>query len=341
MSSPSNFAQATQDLRLYDLAHRAVALWNLDVESLEPIKVRENAVFAIISAAKSRAVLRIHRFGYHSDDALRSEFSWMEALRRFGINTPRPLLSRTGRIFERVELPGLPGVRQSDVLEWVDGVQLGSVEQGISLDVGSVEPSYRAIGELAARIHNQATNWQRPVNFVRHAWDVAGLVGDNPLWGRFWELEALSGSQRTLIERTRSRLRRDLEQFGMKADRFGLIHADLVPENVLVDRTRLSVIDFDDSGFGWHMFELATTLYFIRQESYYTRALDAVVAGYRAHRALPDAHLERLPAFMAARGATYLAWLHTRRGEQAAQDLAPQLIELAMSVFEDYLSSPG
>lgn len=340
MSSSSNFSGVTLDPLVFNLARRAVAFWDLDVESLEPIKVRENSVFRIVSGGINRAVLRIHRFGYHSDEALRSEFSWMEALRRSGINTPRPILSRSRNVFEKIEIPDLSEVRQSDVLDWVNGVQLGSVERGISSDLGSVEPAYRAIGELAARIHNQAANWKRPIAFARHAWDINGLVGECPLWGRFWELEALSRSQRRLLERVRPRLRRDLQEFGMSADRFGLIHADLVPENVLVDGKHLSVIDFDDAGFGWHIFELATTLYFIRHETYYSKALDAVVAGYREYRSLPGSQLEWLPAFMAARGLTYLGWLHTRRGEKAAQELASQLIELAMSVVEDYLSSP-
>ncbi len=339
--SSSNTAAETQDPRLHDLARRAVALWDLEVESLEPIKVRENAVYGVRSRDGRRAVLRIHRHGYHSNEALRSEFEWMEALRHAGISVPRPLPSRAGRSFEELETANTPAARQVDVLEWLDGVHLGSIEQGISAEAGSVEAAYRAIGEVAARIHNQAAAWPRPSGFVRHAWDLGGLVGGRPFWGPFWQLQSLSASQRTLMETVRARLQRDLEEFGSGPDRFGLIHADLVPENVLMNGSRLSVIDFDDAGFGWHLFEIATTLYFIRQERYYARALDAVVAGYRAHRALPDSHLERLPAFLAARGTTYLGWVDSRRGERAAQELAPQVIELAMSAAEEYLSSPG
>ena len=339
--SSSNVAAQRPDPHLHDLARRAVSLWDLEVESLEPIKVRENAVYGVVSRDGRRAVLRIHRLGYHSNDALRSEFEWMEALRRAGISVPRPLQSRAGRNFEELEAAHLPGARQVDVLEWLDGVHLGSIERGISAEAGSVEGAYRAIGEVAARIHNQAADWPRPAGFIRHAWDLDGLIGNRPFWGPFWQLDSLSASQRALMERVRARLKRDLEEFGTGRDRFGLIHADLVPENVLVNGNRLSVIDFDDAGFGWHLFEIATTLYFIRREHYYARALDAVIAGYRAHRALPDSDLERLPALLAARGTTYLGWIHSRRTEPAARALAPQVIELAMSVAEEYLSDPG
>src|SRR6185437_11237099 len=106
-----------------------------------------------------------------------------------------------------------------------------------------------------------------PPGFHRHAWNTTGLMGEQPLWGRFWELEALQPEERRLLERTR-----------------GAIAADLVPENLLVDDGRLCVIDFDDAGFGWHLFELATSLYFITDGEAFQLARDALIEGYRSER---------------------------------------------------------
>jgi Ser/Thr protein kinase RdoA (MazF antagonist) len=130
-----------------------------------------------------------------------------------------------------------------------------------------------------------------------------------------------------------------LLSYGKGSDRYGLIHADLVPENILVDADCLRIIDFDDAGFGWHMFEIATSLYFIRRETYYDTARDALIAGYRRHRQLADEHVRLLPMFLAARGTTYLGWVHTRKGEATARELTPQLIELALAVAADYLEA--
>lgn len=319
------------------LAEVGVKRWGDGVRSIEPIKIRENAVFRVILGNGRRAVLRIHRQGYHSTAALRSEFQWAEALRESGIIAPRAILSQSGRAIEEVALRDGGAVHQIDMLEWIDGVQLGSVEAGLSGEAASIQGAYRRIGALAARIHNHGVAWLRPVGFERHSWDLEGLVGSRPLWGRFWELESLSGSERSLVEKTRDRLRRDLSEFGVQPDRFGLIHADLVPENVLADGERLAVIDFDDAGFGWHLFELATTVYFMRAEAAYPRILDAAIEGYRERRLLPDEHLSYLPVFMAARAMTYLGWLHTRKSEPAASALRPLLVDLAMSAATDYL----
>jgi len=324
-----------------DLLQRLALLvqrhWNLDCTSVEPIKVRENAVFAAHLQGGGKVVLRVHRCGYHSDAALHSERTWMQALSDHGVEVPRHVLTNSGQSFEKILIEGFDGERQVDVFHWIAGQQLGSVEQGFTASAGSVGDVYRDVGKLAARVHNHSASWTAPEGFKRHAWDADGLAGENPFWGRFWELEALSDSQRELFVHLKQTLYRELRQFGTGSDRYGLIHADLVPENVLVDAGRLQVIDFDDAGFGWHLFELATSLYFIRRDAIYEDARDGLIDGYRQIRALPDAHLALLPLFLAARGTTYLGWVHTRRGEPVAQELTPQLIEMAMLAAEDYL----
>jgi len=319
------------------LALSATAWWPIEAVRIEPIKVRENAVFAVHLANGEKVVLRVHRLGYHSDEALQSEQLWMRALDAQRIAVPRHVLSKNGNAFELIGLSGLPGPRQVDVFEWIDGQQLGSVEQGLSAGAGSVAQIYHTVGELAARIHNQACEWRLPAGFKRHAWDADGLAGEQPFWGRYWELRALSPTQRDLFVRVKAAVLTDLQSFGTGPDRYSMIHADLVPENILASADRIRIIDFDDAGFGWHLFEIATSLYFIRREPYYEEARDALLQGYRQMRSLPQAHAALLPLFLAARGTTYLGWVHTRESEPVAQELTPMLIELAVAAAEDYL----
>jgi Ser/Thr protein kinase RdoA (MazF antagonist) len=322
---------------LQHLADLIAARWPLEPASVHPIKVRENAVYAVKLQDGVKVVLRVHRCGYHSDAALNSERSWMLALAEHGIEVPRHVLSTAGQSFELLHIEGFEGERQVDVFEWIQGEQLGSVEQGVNAAASDLGAIYEDIGRLAARLHNHSTHWTAPVGFQRHAWDAEGLAGEQPFWGRFWDLEALSAPQRKLFSRLRETLWRDLNEFGKEPDRYGMIHADLVPENILVDGSKLQVIDFDDAGFGWHLFELATSLYFIRRDAVYEEARDALISGYRQTRPLSDDHLRRLPMFLAARGSTYLGWVHTRRGEPVAQEMVPQLVEFATAAAEDYL----
>ncbi|HWX37463.1 MAG TPA: phosphotransferase [Steroidobacteraceae bacterium] len=339
MTGHSNSAAAPFLDEMQALATVALREWDLEVLNLAPLKVRENAVFRIDMAGGGRAVLRVHRSGYHSDEELDSEFVWMRALEAAGIPVPRVIRSRNGRNFEVIATRAGSDARQIDVFEWIDGRQLGSVESGVSGEGAALAEQYHMIGAIAARMHNHTTDWQQPRGFRRHAWDAAGLVGEQPFWGRFWDLAALSPGQKSLLLRARGKIAGELAAYGSSPDRYGLIHADLVPENLLVDGRRVQVIDFDDAGFGWHLFELATSLYFITGDGIYETAREALIRGYRSERALSDEALARLPLFLAARGTTYLGWVHTRQGSDTARELTPFLVERACAVAEDYLGN--
>ena len=327
---------ATQAQRLEAAGHAALRHWNISDASLHLIKYRENAVFRVDSAGPRRA-LRLHRYGYHSDAELLSELQWMQALGDAGITVPTIVAAESGDLFVTHAGDGLPGDIQVDLFEWIEGEQLGSVEEGI-IDDASVATTYRTIGELAARVHNQAVTWQLPPGFARHAWDAEGLAGEQPFWGQFWKIEAASDAERDLLVRGRGAVFAGLNQLAKSPGTYSMIHADFAPENIMVDGDQLRLIDFDDAGFGWHLFELVTSLYFIYGESYFDRAQEALIEGYRAHRQLPDQQLELMPLFFLARGFTYVGWVHTRHETETAKELTPMLLEAACEQAENYLS---
>ncbi|MFQ5983755.1 MAG: phosphotransferase enzyme family protein, partial [Woeseiaceae bacterium] len=313
---------------------QALQHWNVHDATLDLIKYRENAVFRV-EYDGSRKALRLHRHGYHSDDELRSELQWMRALEDAGIPVPVVIPAESGELFVKQADPGLPGEIQVDLFEWIDGEQLGSVEEGVA-DEASVESIYATMGELAAMVHNQATIWQPPQGFTRHAWDAEGIAGEQPIWGRFWELESASPSERELMRRVRDRVYQELTSLAKSPGTYSMIHADFAPENLLVDGDRVRLIDFDDAGYGWHLFEIATSLYFIQDEPYYEQAKDALIEGYRRHRQLCDEELAQLPLHFLARGFTYIGWVHTRSETETAQELAPMLLEGACALAEEY-----
>jgi Ser/Thr protein kinase RdoA (MazF antagonist) len=261
---------------------------------------------------------------------LRSEYQWIQALADLGIKVPNIVPSESGDLFVKQRVAGMSDDIQVDLVEWIDGKELGSVEGGIADEARAID-TYRTVGELAAQVHNQAVGWQLPAGFVRHAWDEEGLAGEKPIWGRFWEIEAASKSQRDLLVRGRDAVFESLSRLAKS-------HADFAPENILVDGDQLRLIDFDDAGFGWHLFELVTSLYFIQGEPYFDRAKEALIEGYRAHRQLSDQQLELMPLFFLARGFTYIGWVHTRHETETARELTPMLIEIACGLAEDYLS---
>ncbi|MDE2371513.1 MAG: phosphotransferase [Burkholderiales bacterium] len=325
---------------LQQLAWAALRQWEGDFVGLELIKYRENAVYCATRADGTRSALRLHRKGYHSEAALRSELMWMEELAAGGIGVPQIIRTRDGRHLAEVDCAQCPESRHVDMLGWMAGATLGSAEGGLQTDA-DVAPLFFEAGAMAARIHLRSAQWRQPNEFTRHAWDEEGLVGAAPFWGRYWELDLLTADERELLQRAREQARMDLRRHGRTLANFGMIHADFVPENLLLDGRRLQLIDFDDAGFGWHMFELATALYFSIDDPRYAEIEAALFAGYDSVKPLTAADRATLPLFLALRGTTYLGWVHTRRNSRAAEELAPMLIERACLTARRYLEAVG
>lgn len=314
-------------------AHEALSSWDWGDATLRLIKHRENAVFEA-SLRDERRALRLHRQGYHSDAALRSELQWMQVLADGGLRVPEAIPDNSGNLFISRQFAGIQGPVQVDVFKWMDGEPLGSVEAGVREETSDMARTWFRIGELAARLHNQAAAWTPPDGFVRHAWDEHGIAGDQPLWGRFWELAALSREERALMGRTRDMLRRELSLLDKSPLNYSMIHADFAPENLMVEGGAVSLIDFDDAGFGWHLFELATSVHFIMGEEYFPVAQEALIEGYCSRRPLTAEQLKLWPLFVLARATTYLGWVHTRPDTETARELTPMLIESACEIAE-------
>jgi Ser/Thr protein kinase RdoA (MazF antagonist) len=232
------------------------------------LRDRENHVFEIATPA-GRAALRLHRAGYQTPEAIRSELWWCAELARAGLPVPAALPALDGRL-----LVPLPDGRHASVIAWMEGEALGEASLPFSRPLSQVLDVYHALGALLARVHATTDALTLPDGFTRPRWDRDGLVGDNPHWGRFWEHAAATPDQRRTLIQARDALRERL------SGDFGLIHADVLRENVLVNDRSVSLIDFDDSGFGFRLYDLGTALLQTVQHSEHPALRDALMAGY-------------------------------------------------------------
>ncbi|RXT54344.1 phosphotransferase enzyme family protein [Bradyrhizobium betae] len=318
------------------VARAALSRWPGSFEELSLVKYRENAVFRLRDGHGEQFALRVHRNGYHTDAELASELQWMSLLAESSIDVPAVIPAMDGSLFVKATALGVSEPLQVDMMTWLDGEQLGSIETGFSSSLDELSELYHQVGRLAARLHNHAAAWQLPDSFARHAWDAQGLLGPNPFWGQFRDLPHLA-AHLPLIEDACRKAQQDLHSLGQSGEIYGLIHADLVPENILRFGSRLMLIDFDDAGFGWHMFELATALFWHTDRPYYRTVHDALLAGYRSTRALSESQWQHLPLFLYLRSITYLSWVRTRSETETARELTPILVEKACLLASDYL----
>ena len=257
---------------------QALPLWNLPPSTkIILLAQRENRVYRLDVPNEPPTVLRIHRQHYRTDSELNSELQWMAYLFEQGMVVPQPIPTVNGILIEIVD------GYQVDRLSWLEGKPLGQAGKVLVLEGRQL--TFHNIGQCMARLHTLSDSWTLPANFTRAHWDAEGLLGEQPLWGRFWENPNLSAAQRATLEAVRTQLQELLSTQGSTLD-YGLIHADMVGENVLVQDSQPYLLDFDDSGFGFRLFELATTLFKIRSEPDYETLEAALLAGYRSERPL-------------------------------------------------------
>ncbi|MDB6092194.1 MAG: aminoglycoside phosphotransferase [Gammaproteobacteria bacterium] len=314
--------------KLEAVARIALRAWDISADCrLTLLKYRENAVFAVVIRDKPTYVLRVHRRGYHSDAALYSELTWMISLADQGIPTPRVVPTSNGDILTLVRQPDEVNAYQCDLLSWISGAPLGQIEERSFGDREFIERAYKQVGRLAARVHAHSAQWHPGESFTRHSWDEAGCLAKPGVWGYFGDLQTLSTAERALLHGAAEVARQRLGAFGRLANRYGLIHGDLVPENVLLDGNQCTLIDFDDCGFGWYVAEIATAVFFQLGTPSFAPALRAMIHGYRQVRALDDGDLDMLDVMLFLRGMALLGWIQTRAETETARKIRRMVTE--------------
>ena len=305
-------------------AIKALEAWGMQGADVSLVAQRENIVFRVRHQGRQYA-LRLHRPGYQSVSMLHSELAWMQYLGAQGLTVPSPLPSVDGSLLQEVD-----GCH-ADLLTWLDGQPMGAT--GEPLDLADRKGTFSKIGQLMARVHQLSDNWDTPRDFERNRWDVDGLLGDEPLWGRFWENPGLNEKERKRVCEARDRLKSDLSE--TEAD-FGLIHADMLRENVMIHEGNLGLIDFDDSGYGFRLFDVATALFKNRSEPDYDDLEASFLSGYRGIRPLDTTLLSQ---FMLIRALSYLGWIISRMHEPGSDVRQKRFLASSLPLVDAYLAT--
>lgn len=279
------------------------------------------------------AALRLHRPGYHSDAAILSELAWLDALRdTAGVAAPSPLPGLDGAALQVLHSPELPAPRRAVLFGFLAGRE----------PEGDLGPAFEQLGEVTARLHRHARHWRPPAGFTRFAWDFdAMLGGPRPIWGRWQDGLGVAGSAAALLRRLCDTLERRLAAFGSGPERRGLIHADLRLANLLVDAGRVKVIDFDDCGDGWFLYDYGTSLSFIENRTDVPELTEAWLRGYRRVGAVSAAEEAELPTFLLLRRLMLVAWLGSHRDTDLARALGAPYTLASCDLAESYLGRYG
>ncbi|GAS91608.1 phosphotransferase enzyme family protein [Mycolicibacterium brisbanense] len=316
-----------------DVAQLALEQYDIGPNAtLRLLNLSENATY-LVEDAGTQSILRVHRRDYHRAHEIESELDWLAALRADSdVTVPTVLPTRDGRRVVTVNVDGTD--RYAVHFDMVAGAEPD--ENALTAE------DFHTLGRITAALHDHSQRWARPSGFDRFAWDWEHSLGAQPRWGRWQDAEGVGPSENDVLERAQTLLRTRLEAYGTGPDRFGLIHADLRLANLLVDSgSKITVIDFDDCGFGWYFYDFGTAVSFIEDDPALPEWQASWVSGYRSRRELPAADEDMLASFVLLRRLLLLAWMgshsHSRESATKAISYAAGSCELA----ERYLRSDG
>ena len=267
--------------RLRRLGRTALASFGVQDAGLTLLRHEANTTFRVETVV-GRFLLRINRPNVHTHETIESEMAWLTALRReTDLGVPEPVRSRDGSFVVVVEDAGVPVPHACVLMRWLDGR---------FSDRRLTPAQLRRVGALEAHLHDHAESWAPPPGFQRPRVDTvtdagkiasiagsaaASFPGDHPTRDdaeRCLRLvEALiSADAAALVADALDPVRETTRRLAQTPGSFGLIHGDLHSENFLFHDGAVRAIDFDDCGWGFHLYDLAVTLWELEERPRYS-----------------------------------------------------------------------
>ena len=160
-----------------DVARRAVAQYDIAGCALTFIRHSDSVTFKVEGPGLGAYLLRIHvpvtsAMGTHGADSsvVNSELLWLEALSQdTDLVLQRPVRNRAGALVTQVPTENAAPPVNCTLLHWVDG-------QPYHRDLESEQTAHQ-IGEILAKLHAHASQWEIPEGFSRPKRDVAYFEG--------------------------------------------------------------------------------------------------------------------------------------------------------------------
>ncbi|MCP0886579.1 phosphotransferase [Ligilactobacillus sp. WILCCON 0076] len=309
--------------------------------TLTLLNFTENATFSLEYPGMDKVILRVHRLEYASYDNIHTELTWILNLQKttkLSVTCPRKSINNN--YIEAITTPTLSEKRYVVCFNYSSGhapidssddnEKLGAIisycnslpnfltnpifrlAANLQILLGNPQKTtltsedrslYQQIGKIAATLHTAAQKWTYPSFYNRIEWDFAGTFGKKNNFYNFdyHNTDWLKISEINILDDCVTLIKKRLEQYGKSKDRYGMIHSDLRAANLLQKNHQITVLDFDDCGMGWFMYDLASVVAFTEHRPDIEQVLSELITGYTQVRPLTPEDIQELWTFIMMR----------------------------------------
>jgi Ser/Thr protein kinase RdoA (MazF antagonist) len=232
------------------------------------------------------------RSSHYTHAALESEMRWLEAMQDApSVRVPAPVPALDGRLVCSLTAPELSGTLRCTLCRWLPGHERD--------EASLTRSEFERLGRAAGALHEKSFRFAPPADFTRPTWDEH----------RFHEYRVANTYDQILAHVRRYFSAPKVEHFARITDQAlqrmralsaspgarGLVHGDFHAGNYLFDGEargegdddRVAFVDFEDLGWGYASYDIATALFGAMERPDHAELVDAFARGYAARRRLP------------------------------------------------------
>lgn len=327
MTDFSTLSAADQQQWFDRLAQDALTHFGLNGAGFTLMSYTNNAVYRV-DLGDTCYVLRLHRPGLKHRAWIESEQAWLSAISQHtGLRVPTPAaLLYAGRL---------------DALETPVYCVLFRWQAGEPITTFTAAQAYK-VGKFAAHLHDFSRTYTPPHGFERPRLDWEGLFGERSPYKPTPEGEALiTDAYRAVIAAATAQVAQTMQRLDTQPESFGLIHADLIAKNLLIDPVsdELIVLDFDDCAFGYYLYDLTPLLWGLRNEPGYADVRSALWEGYTNHLPFSAQAEQDLETLIVARHIASIRWIAGNLSNPAIRGRAAEIIQNRVGELHKFLTT--
>jgi Ser/Thr protein kinase RdoA (MazF antagonist) len=310
-----------KQIHFNDIARQAVAEYDVQDYTLIFIRHSDNVTFKVESPGLDAYLLRIHipvtrAMGTHGADAraVNSELLWLEALSQdTDLVLQKPVRNRAGTLVTQVFAENAALPVNCTLMHWVDG-------QSYHRDLESEQTAHQ-IGEILAKLHLHASQWQIPEGFKRPKRDIGYFQGVLRGIQPALKNDRISPSDYSEFETSIALLTEMLRSLDEDRHTHGIMHADTHKGNMLYHDGEIQLIDFSFCAFGNFMFDLGICCSDMKESLH-----RAFLEGYQSLRTLPDDHQRLIEGFfVGSMVGTFSYWVANPHMQELLVTKVPQI----------------
>lgn len=295
-----------------DVANRAIAEYNINNYSLRFIRHSDTVTFKVESPGLDTYLLRIHvpitdaMGGHGADpDSLNSELLWLNALSQHtDLVLQKPVRNRTGALVTQVPMANAALPVNCTLLSWVEG-------QPYHRDLES-DQTANQIGEILAKLHNHASQWEIPEGFKRPQRNIEYFEKTLRNIQPALKDGRISPSDYSEFDTSIALLTEMLRSLDENRQTHGIMHADTQKGNMLYHDGKIRLIDFSFCAFGNFMFDLGVCFSDMKENLH-----PAFLEGYQSLRTLPDEYQRLIEGFfVGSMVGTFSYWVANPRAQK-------------------------